>query len=842
MKRFISALALCAGLFVLLSLFLFPPVEAKENVLLTLLNFPAPPPPNPLISRRSLLDPKFYNKSNPPKDNAPIDELLDYWRTQNNDYRDLGYNPKPSDRVVERIFAEIQKDPKTLPQFLNVLQDGERSADVVKEIYDREGTNGVFDRSERVTIKHWLTYHSPFFSSDLARIAQQAGDANEYVSNQEELLALTRVDFDKAKPIIDRLVMSGSQKASQVLAKWALYRHALDSNSVGDIDTYRDQLKAVVEDKTATPGMRDLAIDALAKEKEWSGRDEWYYSLMGDETLADLKVNGASYTGLTTFVFYDPDEKYLDKMLELVRSDNKTVRAAARNLILKLNTNNPEIVRALIPWLEDPKWAYDSADTRQAIVQKLSEYEIPESVPGLIKMLDEKQTQPGPMYGANAANTNAMKPATNAPAANTITISANRPANYPSYTADVTTYPHRYGAVTALAKQKDGRAISALRRILPDGEDYERGNVVKALLACGGFSTAEQLDALDTAAKGVRGEMDAAEAAIASAGTNAAGERFGDPVGRIANDGDTPSYITHYTNEGVPRTKRPITAAEIRTILGEQLLQSTEISDDVARGIVERIDALDAKDPPLAGAYRRMILRWQNAAINLLLLRDVKRGVADADTILRLLAQRKELREKQSPDVFDLRTGKPSAIGVAACLLEDTADYATILDNGDTETKTAMLACARLLRAPLPPAKVAESLKSPTPILQMAAERYLESEDSPAARSIVLDRHPNEARIMGATAAFYTDETTGSESEYLWMLYQSLGDDSLYNGWSGSANDDDLKAVEKRLQAEVKKDADLIGIYAYEGNYIRIYKDRAIFSWDEDDSRYRERP
>ena len=271
-------------------------------------------------------------------------------------------------------------------------------------------------------------------------------------------------------------------------------------------------------------------------------------------------------------------------------------------------------------------------------------------------------------------------------------------------------------------------------------------------------------------------------------------------------------------------------------------MNSEEISDELARAIVDRIEVLDEKDPSLAGAYRRMILKWQNAVINMLLLRDVKRDVADDDTILRLLSQRKSLREKQSGDVSDLVNGKPVAKGIAACLFEDQTDYITILENADAETKTAMLACARLIRSPLPVAKVAENLKSPNQMLQIAAERYLESEDSPEARGYVLARHPNEAMILGATSAFYVKDASDETSSYLWLLYQSLGDESLYNGWSGSYNDDELKTIEKRLQAEVKKDDDLLGVYGYDSNYIRIYKDRVIFSWEEDDSRYRERP
>jgi hypothetical protein len=209
---------------------------------------------------------------------------------------------------------------------------------------------------------------------------------------------------------------------------------------------------------------------------------------------------------------------------------------------------------------------------------------------------------------------------------------------------------------------------------------------------------------------------------------------------------------------------------------------------------------------------------------------------------LRLLSQRKDLREKQGPDVFDIRSGTQTAVGIAACLIEDAGDYDSILDNGDSQTKIAMLSCARLIRAKLPVEEVAANLNTTTPALAVAAERYLESEDSTEARRIVLSRHPGEAMILGATSAFDVEGVESGYSEYLAAVYMSIENDSLYNGWGGSGNDPDLRTVEKEVRAEVKKDDTLLGIYAYDSNFVRIYNDRVIFSWNEDESRFRERP
>ncbi|MFN0140708.1 MAG: HEAT repeat domain-containing protein [Pyrinomonadaceae bacterium] len=817
MKRFLSALTLCSSLLVLLSFVLFPHVAAQKDdkdVLAKLLSLPAPPPPNPFIKLPNYLSRKHDSeRESPPPDDAPIEDQIEFWTR--NSPQPLRYNPEPSDKVRALLLKEIESDPSLLPSLMSVFNNDLDAADTIKRIYDSEGTTGVFDKETRKSIKTWLTFNSPYYSNDLERTASQITDTSEYLTSQDELLALTRVDFDKARPIIDRLYGDGSLKTSRVLAKWALYRRALLTNSTSDIERYRDELKDVVEDKSALAGMRDLAFDALVSEKDWAGRDEWYYSLMADETLAELRVSGSLYTGLTTIVLRSPSDKYTAKMIELLKSDNAAVRSAAvRNLMASIERGGPEIVKALLPWLENPKWATDVNDARGTLVRKLAEYEMPESVPGLIKVLEEKRS--GPRYAANIAANAAPDVAWNAPSA---AANAVYPASNSNRAVDagppepVDHYPFRSSAVYALTTQKDARAAQPLRRALSAVEPYERISVVRALLACNGFTISEQLEAIDSMAR--RGPDD-------------------EPFMGAAIVANYPPY------NGDVRKPGPPTAMEIRAFVGQQLIQGDLVSDALARATVDRIEALEKRDPQVAAAYRKIVLAWKNAAINTLFLRDVKRGTANLDTIVRLLGSRKMLREKHSSDVFDVRTGTPLAVGIAACLLEDNGDYEAILDTGSFETKTALLACSRLIRVKLGVEKVAANLNAKQPLLANAAEQYLISEDSPQARAIVLSRHPDEAMILGATTMFAgTDEAA---FELISALFMSVGNENLYNGWFETSDSGDVFNVEKQLQEEVKKDATLLGVYAYDDNYIRIYNDRVIYSWDEDDSRYRERP
>lgn len=843
MKRFLTAVAFCFSMLVLGAFLIVRSSAAKEDMLLTLLSLPAPPPPNPMVQSGPRDRPEhFYDIGKPPKDDAPIEDLLDYWSHQNansinsgNEYFRESARPKPSRKALDRILAEIEKQPQSIGEFLNVIKGSDRGVEIVKRMYDEWRPDVDSEQVSRAGLKDWLTYNSPYFVNDLAKKAQQIVDVNGYISDDDDFHALTRVDWERAKPIVDGLYLNSGQPASQVLARWALYRHAMETGSIGDIDRYREELQATVSDREATIGMRDLALDALLVEKEWSGRDDWYYSLMADETLLEL----GTYTGLTTLMIQSPGDRYVDKMIEFSKSENATIRAAAvRNLVVRLSTGNPEVVRALLPWLANPKWAKDDGNSRQMLVRALESVKMPESVPGLIAALDEKETREleipdGNLNGvANAANRAATAINRAATAMNRMASNVMSDSYRPT---SVTFYSLRGAAISALGMQGDMRAAPALRRILPEVEDYERGTLVKALVLCNGFTLAEQADALEALAR-IFAKQNEAEKAIEAA-ANAM-----NTAAIAMSDAESPRELRYSNTNSASNSMRavsPLNPADLKQMLGLQLIQIKEVSDLLVRELVQRIDVLDKNDPPVAAALRSMFLNWQSSAINSLLLRDLKNGKSNPDAVVKLLSIRKELREKQPNDVYDIRTGTQTALGISACLIEADADYAAILAGENSEAKIAMLACARLIRARLPVQETAKYLDGKDKMLGMAAERYLESEDSPEARALVLSLHPNEAKILGATTAFQPERA--ASSPLIGELFSSVDPSfnrQIYYLLFGA---DQFRDIEKRLQKEVKENADLMGIYSYADNIIRIYKDKAVFSWEEDQSRYRER-
>ncbi|MBV9214598.1 MAG: hypothetical protein JO053_00350 [Acidobacteria bacterium] len=828
LARTLRAACLCLLTLVIGYIVMFQPAVVsggREDPISGLLRLPAPPPPNPLVHMYGAgRDESFYSTKKIPSDDAPIDDLIDYWSRQIIAFDKQAYTPEMPERTLQRLLNAIEDDPSKLTGIMGALPEGEKTAAFVKRIYDNEGTSGAFSKDERREIKDWLVLHSSYFSDELARKAEDVQDTQDYVANHEMLLQLTKWDFDKARPIIDRLAANARDKGSRVVADWAMYRHALEEKNEADADDYRERLKKVVEDKTMKGPIRDLAMDALTTEKEWPGRDDWYASLLGDETLADL----GGYTGLTTLINTQPEGKYTEKMLELIKSDNPTVRGAAiRNLTLKLSKDDTDVIRALLPWLEDPNWAADVGQARMRLVQILASVDMPEAVSGLIKMLDERVK--GPYYGYTITNTNSMS-------------NANLAAQQALMRQE--TFAFRTAAADALGNQKDVRAVPALRRVLDEAEGYERTMIVKDLIQCKGFATAEQATAIEWNVKHSDqvNQVSANTANAVGIATNQV-TRIGntDMVEAVPMSNSNSGYITTYGSE-LTYKNGPLTAQEMKILLGSQLIEnSTLISDDVADAVVDRIQVLDDKDPGLAKKMRSTVVAWKNGAINRLMLRDLKVDKADTEAVLRLLAYRKQLRDDFGSQVADARQGSATAVGITSCILDDHADFDTILQSDNTVTKRALLACARLLRAPLPLDKVIAMSRGGDNQLAPAAEEYLETEDSPQARAAVLALHPNEAKILGATTAFFPQGSEHGDSQMLGELFASVNENMSYTyGWMGDEADP-LRTKEKTIQDEVKKDDALLGIYSYDGNYVRIYKDKAVFSWDEDESRSRER-
>jgi hypothetical protein len=427
-----------------------------SEVFRQLLRNPAPPPNSTvrqdeekLVTERKARTPDFFDAAHQPPDDAPDDDLFDYWWRYAASHGSGG--PRPTDAVRQRLLAACEAEPERLQAFLSLMPDDEQSAERVKKLYDAAQDPERFDEYWRKNVRDWLKFNSKYFLDELNALARKARDKDGYVENEDALKALAKVDAEGAHVFLLNLASNVAQPRTAVLATTLLYAGARASKDSSSEEKYRARLRAVAADRRAPAAARDTAIVTLSN-TDWQGRDDWYLSLFADETLPHLSDGSFGFNPLTTLFVSDP-EKWIPVMTKLVEGKDRTVRSAAASCLIVFQNRNArkDALRPLVPWLANPDWAEDDGDDRLRLIQSMEEVEIPESVPGLIWVVEHDEDESNRSYAAES-----------------------------------------------LSKYKDPRAAPALKKALAaERDENHRGRLLQGLIACGGMPEAEQLAALE---------------------------------------------------------------------------------------------------------------------------------------------------------------------------------------------------------------------------------------------------------------------------------------------------------------------------------------------------------
>lgn len=304
------------------------------------------------------------------------------------------------------------------------------------------------------------------------------------------------------------------------------------------------------------------------------------------------------------------------------------------------------------------------------------------------------------------------------------------------------------------------------------------------------------------------------------------------------------NYVDFYNGEHVnefDETAGPPTIP-LQVSIGQYITEIEEPSEGLVLRTVQRLKTWKRTNPPAAAILGGLIQKWSGPAVWAESLRRMKSGESDIDSLVGLLASRKEIRERLPTNVSSLHGAKGLARGIGSCLAENRAEYLAIIEQSDPEAQRALLGCARLIRAALPVDQIGRLLNSSNKLLALAAERYLESEDSLEARKLVLAKNKGAARILGARAAFVPDAKFAYSRASLNEVFKSVG------GERARVRDfPNMETKEKDLRKELADNPSLVNIYALMTNepagdgVIRLYKDRAVFTYYELEARYRQR-
>jgi len=344
-------------------------------------------------------------------------------------------------------------------------------------------------------------------------------------------------------------------------------------------------------------------------------------------------------------------------------------------------------------------------------------------------------------------------------------------------------YDRSYAA-DSLAYFRDPRAVPALRRALAkEKEGDHRRRIIKGLIACKGLSPEEE-------AKDV-------EAYLAFVST---------PAGSKAWE----SSMWAGSKASIP--------AEVA--VGGYISQQGPEDEQAVRLLDARAIEIGRTDRDGADRLRKLIAGWHSSTADRAVVRDLRDGKVTAIALAEALGRRESMQKTAGEDLHQLESGTGFPAGAAAVLLADSGREKEILSSAlDYAAMKAILVCARLVREKMDPVLVGKLLNAQDPLLLDSAEAYLESEDSAAARELVLTRHKGDAKILGARSEFDPGHHTFPEFD----------------------------RFESQLQSELKEAKDSMEVYAllsagYWGSagqiMVRVKGEQAELMYIHDSARY----
>ena len=318
----------------------------------------------------------------PPLD-APLGVLADHdWGST---FRDD--QAKPTDPLRMRLLEACEAYPWKAADLVRWVPQTPEAYARIKALLEKTPED-KFEHNSKELVVAYVSRNSGYFRPRLIAAAKSVREGPGWINNADDLRALARLDWKQAAAILRSYVAFHNPRAA-ALALSLQYRHAVELSST-DAVALRRQLRGIAEEKTAKGYARNFAIEALMS-SDWEGRDEWFLSLLGDPSLDDLSDGVSIFSPLEEPVHRDPS-KWIPKIAPLVNSSDSNVRRSAIYILVSFQAteSRPDAALPLLPWLFDPHWVHvgDSGHDRRNLIYSLSKMREPESIPGLIHVLE----------------------------------------------------------------------------------------------------------------------------------------------------------------------------------------------------------------------------------------------------------------------------------------------------------------------------------------------------------------------------------------------------------------------------------------------------------------------
>lgn len=227
----------------------------------------------------------------------------------------------------------------------------------------------------------------------LKKAASALKVVDESVTNTELLQQLEKIDWPATENILLKLAAVESAPAIQIFALGKLVaRFHQDELKQELLTSWRAQLKQLVTDPDIPARTRHQAVDPLFFGK-WSGQEDWVHTLLADEFYFTSFQRWQYDSTVEGNIVRDPDH-WIPFLSKRVGHKNRTIHNHAVQCLSQFHLENArtDALRPLLPWLSDPKWAKThSYIERLRLIQSLDRVDLPESVPGLIWVVENRE-------------------------------------------------------------------------------------------------------------------------------------------------------------------------------------------------------------------------------------------------------------------------------------------------------------------------------------------------------------------------------------------------------------------------------------------------------------------
>ncbi|MDX2042508.1 MAG: HEAT repeat domain-containing protein [Acidobacteriota bacterium] len=678
------------------------------NVIAQLLDHPAPPPPmlkevtDVIGDFSKLVSEEINERTQEPAENASPRQVVRFWEWQGR--RESGKQPSEKARwqLLETCLQNEHLDcawvrdyfpdtPAAHQRVKAYLDDAKLP--VLKPDSAYEPLNADERKRHKEWYRYWLMRHSNFFRDELLQAAREVSASGYQLNNQSNLEALARLDWKAAKPIIEGYVKQ-PEPYVQTFALKLLYLQAVENGDSNQADALRRRLLEIVTNPQTSEYARSEAYDALTQ-REWPGRNEWFSALLAKENLLEVK-NALFNNGILANPIKAAPEIWNPLLAQLVASGNQTVHDNAALILVSVALRKPnrEALLPLLPWLINPKWvtAGDEYD-RYRVIEAAGNLQLPEAVPGLLWIVQNEK-------------------------AYVVTKASQALSNYRD-------------------PQAIAKAVPVLRSaIRKEPVDESLTDMIRFLVIHGGLDDVQIISALESLAEKTEPRFE---------------------IEFIINDRETDWMPYFLEGESLSLDGWIGHALMWQHKYGQRDsagIRKSPFTETVAAGLIARSKTLQTERPDVAAKLWMIASVLEFPVVYSELAERIVGLDFDLATLLIALKRRQQVSAVAGSTLQPMLRQSGYALGVGTVLLDDEDKARSILESSDREAQVALLACARVMRVALSVEQVGKLLTATDKQLALAAERYLESEDSPVARKLILARHPNEALILGGSPDF----------------------------------------------------------------------------------------